>query len=179
MTGVTQVTGVALVDIAAGLEVTTAQRERGVAIVDGTDATLAERLAPYAEALPCTPVEAATVLEAYVGGASVGEAAGVAGLAPIEGAKTLHLLGEPVTPLGPTGRDVVRNWLAAELSRVEAVELAGATEAEFALATYVETHDPLEGAAAAAGGALETGGDTAVAKRDHLGETMSDVTDLG
>jgi hypothetical protein len=36
----------ALSDIAAGVEVTTSQRDRGVAAVDETDASLSERWAP-------------------------------------------------------------------------------------------------------------------------------------
>lgn len=167
-----------LADIAAGLEVTAEQDERRVAVLDRTDAGLEERLGSYADELPCTPRQAATIIDAYVGGASVGEAAGAAGVPPVEAAKTLHLLGEPIAPLGPTGRTVVRDWLAAELSRAEALELADASDEEFALAVYVETHDRLDGAAAAVAGALEPGRDAAVAKRDRLGETMSDVGDL-
>ncbi|MFB6171250.1 MAG: hypothetical protein ABEJ23_01870 [Haloarculaceae archaeon] len=168
----------ALADIAADIEVTAEQRERGVAVVDRTDADLGERLAPFASELPCAPGAAATLVEAYAAGRSVGDAARAAGLAPVTGAKTLHLLGEPIAPLGPTGREVVRDWLAAELSRSTAVELAGASETEFALAAYVETHDPIPGAVEAVASALDLDGDAAVAKREHLGETMSGVDEL-
>ena len=61
---------------------------------------------------------------------------------------------------------------------MEAVELAGVSEREFALAAYVETHYPIDGAREAIEGALAPGDDAAVAKRDALGETMSDVNDL-
>lgn len=101
-----------------------------------------------------------------------------AGLVPITGAKTLHLLGEPITPLGPTGRDIVRDWLAADLSRTDAVELAGCTESEFALAVYVETHDPIDEACEAVAEVLLPDGSPAVEKRDHLQETMSSFDDL-
>ena len=143
-----------LSELAAGLEVTESQDEHGVATVDTTDADLADRLEPFAERLPCTPAEAETVLERYAGGASVGTAAHTAGVAPVTAAKTLHLLGESVSPLGPTGREVVRDWLAGELSRTEALELARVGETEFALATYVETHEPIEAACAAVEGVL-------------------------
>lgn len=168
----------ALSDLAAGLEVTTEQRERGVAVVDRTGAGLAERLAPHESGLPCRADEAATLVEAYASGKSVGDAARAAGLAPVTGAKTLHLLGEPVAPLGPTGREIVRDWLAADLSRAEALELADASETAFSLAVYVETHEPLSGAEETVASALETDADAAVEKRDLLGETMSDVGDL-
>lgn len=167
-----------LSDIAAGIEVTVEQRERGVAVLDRTGTGLVERLAPFAADLPCEPDAAATLVKAYAAGRSVGDAARAAGLPPVTGAKTLHLLGEPITPLGPTGREVVRDWLAAELSRSEAVELAGASETTFALAAYVETHDPLPGAREAVAAALDLDGDAAVEKREHLGETMSDVGEL-
>lgn len=143
-----------LSEIAAGLEVTERQQARGVATVDTTGAGLAERLEPFAEELPCAPGEAAVVLERYAGGGSVGAAARAAGVAPVTAAKTLHLLGESVSPLGPTGRAVVRDWIAGELSRTEALELTRVGETEFALAAYVETHDPIEKACAAVEGVL-------------------------
>ncbi|MFD1513299.1 hypothetical protein [Halomarina rubra] len=167
-----------LADIAAGLEVTSEQRTRGVATVDATDASLAERLVPFADDLPCAPEDAATVVETYAGGESVGTSARAAGLPPMTGAKTLHLLGESVSPLGPTGREMVRDWLDATLPRADALALTGASETEFALAAYVETHDPLAEAREALEGALSPSGDAAVEKRELLGETMSDSTDL-
>jgi hypothetical protein len=163
---------VTLSDIAAGLEVTAEQEARGVVAVDDTGAGLADRLTEFADALPCTPAAAATLVEAYTAGASVGEAAREAGVAPVTGAKTLHRLGEPIQPLGPTGREVVRDWLDARLSRTEAIELAGGDETAFALAVYVETHDPIPGAREAVSGALAVGTD------DPLAETRSDVADL-
>lgn len=162
---------VTLSDIAAGLEVTTEQRERGVATVDDTDRSLADRLADVGD-LPCTPEAAATLVESYAGGASVGESAREAAVAPTTAAKTLHLLGEDVNPLAPTARRVVRDWLDGELSRADALGLAGGDEAAFALAVYVETHDPLPGARDALAGAL------AVDPGDPLAETRSGVDDL-
>jgi len=134
-----------LSDIAAGIEVTATQEEQGVATVDATDATLAERLGPFAEALPCAP-------------------------APTTAAKTLHLLGENVSPAGPTGSEVVRDWIAGELTRTEAMELSRLGEQTFALAAFVETHEPLEAACAAVEGVL--------AGQRALAETTSDATDL-
>lgn len=158
---------------------TTRQRERGVAAVDATDGSLADRLAPFAEDLPCTAAGAATVVESYAGGASVGEAAGAASVAPVTAAKALHLLGvEGLCPLSPVARGILTDWLAADLARSEALELTGASEAEFALATFLATHDPIEGARSALEGALENDGDVTVRKRDHLAETMSGVGDL-
>lgn len=164
-----------LSDIAAGVEVTTEQHDRGVATVDETDASLADRLAEHAEALPCDPETAATVAEVYAEGRAIDTAASVAGVAPMTAAKTLHRLGERVTPLGPTGRDVVRDWLAAELSRTEAMELTGASEQEFALAAYVETHSPVDGAREAVAATLSAGR----TQTDPLSDTWSDVGDLG
>jgi hypothetical protein len=163
---------VTLSEIAAGLEVTAEQDERGVAAVDDTDAPLAERLGAFADRLPCTPEAAATLATEYAAGASVGAAAREAGVAPVTGAKALHRLGEPVQPLGPTGREVVRDWLDARLPRTEAVELAGGDEVEFALAVYVETHDPIPGAREAVDGAL------AVETGDPLAETRSDTDEF-
>jgi hypothetical protein len=163
-----------LSEIAAGLEVTTEQREQGVATVDRTDATLAERLTPIAAELPCAAAEAATLLDAYAEGKCVGAAGAAAGLAPITAAKTLHRFGESVTPVTPLAMDVVDDWLAGDLSRSEAMELTGAGDAEFALATYVATHDPLPEAREAAAAALDDAG----AQADDLTDTMSDVDEL-
>ena len=167
-----------LSDIAAGIEVVDEQRDSGVATVDRTADPLAERLAPYAEELPCSASDAATLVEAYAAGKSVGASARIAGIAPTDGAKALHLFGESVSPVGPMGREIVGDWLAGELSRTEAVELAGVSDQEFALAAYVETHDPIPGAMEAVEGALSLNGDGAVAKREALGDTMDGVGDL-
>lgn len=143
-----------LSEIAAGIEVTTSQEERGVATVDDTDATLAERLSPFTEELPCSAGTAATVLEQYTAGASIGAASRAAGIAPTTAAKTLHLLGESVSPLGPTGHDILRDWIEGTLSRQDALELTRVGRDEFALAVYIETHEPLEPACAAVAGVL-------------------------
>lgn len=161
-----------LSDIAAGLEVTTEQQQRGVAVEDDTDRTLAERLDPFADALPCTPAAAAVLVKTYVGGASVGAAAREANLAPVTGAKTLHLLGERVSPLGPTGRGVVRDWIAGRLSRADALELTGLDDHAFALATFIETHDPLPEATG-----LVATVDTATG-RDPLADARSDADEF-
>ncbi|MEF8779162.1 MAG: hypothetical protein V5A46_00615 [Haloferacaceae archaeon] len=167
-----------LSEIAAGLEVTARQRDRGVATVDGTGTSLRERIEPHADDLPCTASAAATVLEAYEGGKSIGESAREAGVAPMTAARALHRCGVPgVCPLTPTNRRIVRDWLAGELSRSEALSLVGSGEPEFALATYVETHDPVP-ALVDAVTAADRDRDAAVEKRDALAETMSDVTEL-
>jgi hypothetical protein len=163
-----------LSEIAEGVEVTTEQRDRGVATVDDTDADLATRLADYADSLPCDADSAATVVEVYAEGQCIGSAARIADLPPVTAAKTLHLLGEQVTPLGPTGRDIVRDWLAADLSRTEALALTGVSEDEFALAAFVETHDPITGARQAVAGTLEPDEPGC----DPLDEARSDVADL-
>jgi len=161
-----------LADIAAGIEVTDRQRERGVAAVDDTDDSLAERLAPFADALPCGPEAAATVVDAYAGGRAVDDCGHVADVPPVTAAKTLHLLGEQVSPVGPTGREVVNDWLDGRLSRSDAMALAGVGERTFALAAYVESTDPLPEARDAVEGALET------EDKDPLGEARSDVDEL-
>lgn len=167
----------ALSDIAAGIEVTTEQRDRGVAAVDRTATPLAERLAAVEETLPCDAAAAATLIDAYAGGASVGDAGRAANVAPVTAAKTLHLCGEQVSPLSPTGRRVVRDWLEGHLSRREAIELAGASERAFALAAYVETHDPIDDAREAAEGHL-TDGDATREKLASLGDAIEAGDDL-
>jgi hypothetical protein len=162
-----------LADIAAGVEVTTEQRDRGVATVDETGDTLADRLAAFAEELPCDAETAAAVLDRYAAGGSVGAAAAAGDVPPVTAAKTLHLLGETVSPVGETGRQVVRDWIAGELSRSEAVELARVSETAFMLAAYVETHDPIADARAAVEGVL-----AAREPADGLAEARSDATDL-
>jgi len=170
-----------LADIADGVAVTTRQRERGVATVDATDVPLAERLAPHADALPCDVDAAATLVEAYGAGTSVGEAAGAAGLAPTTGAKTLHRLGvEGVNPLSPLARDVVADWLDGRLARSEAVTLSGASAAEFALGAYCATHDPIEGACDVVAAAREPDGSGALGGDDRaaLAEAYDAPDDL-
>jgi hypothetical protein len=170
---------VTLSDIADGLEVTTEQRDRGVASVDATaggesGATLREQLADFAEDLPCDGASAATIIEGHTAGQSVGETAHDAGVAPITASKTLHLLGcEGVSPLTPEAHRILRDWLSADLSRTEARKLAGANETEFALASFIETHDPIPGASDLVEGAFARDGDAAVEKRDTLSGTMS------
>lgn len=161
-----------LSEIADGIEVTESQDERGVATVDDTDATLTERLEPFEESLPCSASEAAAVLDRYTAGGAVGEAGHAAGLPPVTAAKVLHLLGESVSPLGPTGRDIVQDWIAGELSRTEALELTRLGETEFALAAYVETHEPLEDACAAIEGVL------AARHADHTASLAGSVSDF-
>jgi hypothetical protein len=169
----------ALSDIAAGIEVTAKQHERGVPTIDGTDDDLVGRLTDYAAQLPCEPAAAAVVLEAYAGGESIGDVARAAAVAPMTAAKTLHCCGEPgLSPLGPTGREIVRDWLMGDLSRADAVELTRASDEEFALAAYVESHDPVPGLVEASEAALGPTTSASVRKRETLGETMSDATDF-
>lgn len=162
-----------LEEIAAGIEVTAEQVVRGVAAVDDTGADVETRLEPFAEELPCDVGAAAELVAAYAEGVSVGAAARRAGLAPTTGAKALHRLGEPVSPLSPAERTVVDDFLAARVSRTEAIRLVG-DEADFALGVYARTHDPLPGASEAVEGLLAPGSDAP----DPLAEARSDVGDL-
>jgi hypothetical protein len=176
-----QPSSVTLSDIADGLEVTTEQRDRGVASVDATagdatEATLRRQLADFAEDLPCDAASAAAIIEGHTSGQSVGETAHDAGVAPITVSKTLHLLGcEGVSPLTPDAHRILRDWLSADLSRIEARELTGANETEFALASFVETHDPIPGASDLVEGAFARNGDAAVEKRDALAGTIDGI----
>jgi hypothetical protein len=165
-----------LSEIAAGIEVTDHQRERGVASVDRTTGTLAERLETVGSQLPCDPERAATLLEAYAAGESVGAAGRAAGIAPVTAAKTLHRCGEHVCPLSPRQRDVLDDWLAGDLARTTAIELTGASEREFTLATYVATHDPVADAREALEGVL-TDSD-ATDGRASLGDAVEAPSDL-
>lgn len=162
-----------LSDIAAGLTVTTRQRERGVATVDDTRATLADRLDAFAGDLPCPAATAADVAEAYAAGASVERAAAVAETVPVTAAKALHLLGTPgLTPLSPLGVDILEDYLGGELTRSDAIALSGASEAEFALASFIATHDPLPGARDAVEAALSPDESAAVEKQSALGDAL-------
>lgn len=168
-----------LSEIAAGLSVTTEQDERGVANVDATDRDLAGKLDEFDDDLPCDPAAAAAVAEAYVGGAPVDAAGHDGGVAPVTAAKTLHRLGfEGLSPVAATGRRVVDDFLAGRVSRVDARALVDVSDAEFALATYVATHDPIAGARGVVEGALEDGTEASVAKRDALAATMSDADEF-
>ncbi len=162
-----------LSEIAAGIEVTTEQRDRGVATADGTDTSLAERLAPFDGRLPCCAESAATLVDAYLEGASVGRAAAVAELPETTAAKTLYLLGEPIDPLTPTASRILDDWLAGDLSRTEARQLAGVGDAEFALGAYIATHEPIEGAESAI---VET--TRLQTSEDPLSDARSDLGDL-
>lgn len=162
-----------LSDIAAGVETTTTeQRTRGVASVDRTDRSLADRLGAVAEELPCTPEAAATVARTYAGGASVEESAAEAGVVSVTAAKALHLLGEPVDPLTPTAGRILDDWLAGEISRTEAKRLIGVGDDEFALGAYVATHEPIAGAEAVVADALSTGRES-----DPLSDAVGDADD--
>jgi hypothetical protein len=171
----------ALEDIAASVGTTTIlQHECGVAAVDETGQSLTERLGAYGDELPCSPGAAATVLRTHQRGTPIAESARMATIAPITAAKTLHRLGvEGVCPLAPTAREIVRDWLHGKLTRADAVALTGGSDAEFALASYIETHDPLEGAQALTGVCRGASGDAMVEKRDHLKDAVGDGPDLG
>ncbi len=162
----------ALSEIAAGIEVTAEQRDRGVTAVDDTGGDLADRLAPVEDDLPCDAAAAARLVDTYAAGASVGEAARVAGLAPVTGAKTLHLLGEPVDPLSPTARAVVGDWLDARIGRTEALAVTGLDRREFMLGVFVATREPLPAGREAVAGALD------VERADPLADARSGVDDL-
>lgn len=159
--------------IAAGLEVTVEQCDRGVATVDGTATPLAERLEPFADALPCRPETAAKAVEAYGEGADVGRAAAVADIPKTTAAKTLYLLGEPIDPLPPTAKRVLEDWLVGEISRTEARRLADVGTAEFALGAYVATHEPIPDAECVVADALAV-----EHAADPLSEARSSVDDL-
>lgn len=161
-----------LSDIAAGLEVTTEQRDHGVAAADETETSFAERLAPFDPKLPCSAETAAALVEAYGEGASIDRAAAVADVAPTTAAKTLYLLGEPIDPLSPTARRVLDDWLAGKLSRTEAQRLANVGESEFALGAYIATHEPIEAAEPIVADALSVDG-----MADPLSEARSGIDD--
>jgi hypothetical protein len=162
----------ALSEIAAGLEVTTEQDDRGVATGDGTGAALEERLAEFEPRLPCSAADAAALIEAYTEGAPIGRAAAVASVPKTTAAKALYLLGEPIDPLTPMATRVLEDWLAGELSRTEARTLAGVGDDEFALGTYIATHEPIDGAESVIAGAVS------ISEADPLSDARSDLGDL-
>lgn len=138
-----------LAELAEGVTITDEQRDHGITAVDQTAASLSERLKTCKSDLPTDAITAAKIVERYAAGGSIDQAAAAGDVTRITAAKTLHLAGETVSPLGPTGREVVRDWIAGEISRTEALELSRAGESEFALAAYVETHEPLDTAMSA------------------------------
>jgi len=169
-----------LEEIAARAGTTTQrQRRRGVPAVDDTGKTLADRLDPLADDFPCSANAAATVLRSHAKGTPIDASARAADITPITAAKTLHRLGvEGVCPLAPTAREIVRDWIDGDLSRSDAQTLADASDPEFALAAYIETHDPLSGAPEVLEAVRTPRGDAMVEKRDRLGDTLPDATDL-
>lgn len=168
-----------LSDIAEGVATTRTQQDHGVAVVDRTETPLSAVLEEYVEALPCDAETASALVEAYRGGASVGDAAIQGGVPPTTAAKTLHCLGfEGLSPLSPLQRDICRDWLAGDLTRAEARELADAGEREFALGAYLETHDPIPGVGEAIEDALSSSEDAMVEKREALAETMTEASDF-
>lgn len=168
-----------LSDIAEGVATTRTQQDRGVAVVDRASESLLDVLEPFASELPCGTGTATALVGAYRKGTSVGEAAASAGIPPVTAAKVLFRLGfEGLSPLSPLQQEICRDWLAGELGRTEAQELADATDREFALAAYIETHDPIAGARDAIEDADSRSEDAMVAKRNALAETMTDARDL-
>jgi hypothetical protein len=169
----------ALSDIAEGLATTQSQEDRGVAVVDRTDRSLADALSPFDADLPCDAETAAALVDAYTGGGSIGDAATAAGVPPMTASKVLHRLGfEGLSPLSPLGRDILQDWLDAELTRADALALTDTSEETFALAAYIETHDPLPGAGEAIQAVGSTDADAMVEKRDALADTMTATQDL-
>ncbi len=159
-------------DIAEGLEVTSEQKDLGIATVDRTEVPLAARLKPHTGELPCTAETAASIVDAYASGAVIGEAARDADVAPMVAAKTLHRLGETVSVLESADRQPIRDWIAGDLSRAEARTRTRSTPAEFALAAYVETHEPIPAARAAVEGCLTRARETA-----HGADALADSRD--
>ncbi|MES3518100.1 MAG: hypothetical protein PPP58_10590 [Natronomonas sp.] len=163
-----------LSDIAAGLEVTHTQQDRGVAATDGTDRSLSERLEAFEERLPCSASTAARLVSAYSEGASVGRAAATAELPKTTATKTLYLLGEPIDPLTPTATDVLDSYLDGELSRTEARTLVGVGRREFVLAEWIATHEPIDGIESVVADALSID-----RSRDPLSDARGGIDDWG
>jgi len=170
---------VTLSEIAAEIETVTEQERRSVTAVDATERSLTERFAAADAELPCAPEAAATIVETHTRGESVEVAASTAGVAPVTAAKVLHRTGAAdVSPLSQEERTAVREWLAGERLRAEAVAVADCSQAAFALAAYVEQHDRDTELAAAVAAALAPSDNASVRKRDRLAETMSAPEDL-
>ncbi len=168
-----------LSDIAEGVATTHAQNERGVAVVDRASDSLEAALEAFASELPCDPSTATTLVRAYRGGQSVGDAGTDAGVPPVTAAKVLHRLGfEGLSPLSPLQQELCQDWLSGALSRTEAQELAGVGDRAFALGAYIETHDPIPGAREAVEDTLASSEDAMVEKREALAETMTEASDF-
>jgi len=162
----------ALSEIAAGVEVTAEQDDRGVATSDETERSLEERLAEFEADLPCSAATAAELVDAYTEGAAIGRAAAVGEVPKTTAAKTLYRLGEPIDPLTPTAKRVMDDWLAGDLSRTEAKTLANVGDEAFALGAYVATHDPIDGVESV------IAADVSLSGADPLSDARSDLGDL-
>ena len=168
-----------LSEIAAEIETVTEQERRSVTAVDATERSLTERFVAADAELPCDPEAAATVVETHARGESIEAAATAAGVVPVTAAKVLHRTGAAdVSPLSPAERTAVREWLAGERPRAEALAVTDCSEAGFTLAAYVEQHDRDPELAAAVAAALTPSDNASVRKRDRLAETMSAPEDL-
>lgn len=169
----------ALADIADGVRSVEKQQRRDVAVVDAVGGSLADRLERCASDLPCSPRDAASLARRFASGTSVERSAEAVGITRTVAAKTLHLLGfSGVVRLDRDDRTVVRRWIDGEIERTAARRRTGLDEATFALAVYVETHEPLAAARAALDPALATRAVDPTDQQRALRDTMSDPTDF-
>lgn len=135
-----------LPEVATDVAVTTEQRDRGVAVVNDTDASLAARLEPFAARLPCAPEQVATIVTARVArGESVVASSRAAAVAPMTARKALYRVGEPIPSLDAEAETALATWLDADCSWRAARDAAD-DPAAFALAAYAATHEPIPGA---------------------------------
>jgi|GEM_PF-423496 len=169
----------ALADIAEGIRSVEKQQHRDVAVVDAAGTSLADRLETCASDLPCSPPEAASLARQFAGGAPVERCAETVGVTRTVAVKTLHLLGfSGVVTVDRDDRTVVRRWIDGEIDRTTVRRRTGLDESTFALAVYVETHEPLAAAQAVLDPARTTTDGDPTDQQRALQETMSDPTDF-
>ncbi|XVH32941.1 hypothetical protein ACNS7O_07085 [Haloferacaceae archaeon DSL9] len=130
--------------LAAGIETTTKQRDRTVAVFDATGVSLSDRLEAHESSLPCAVPTAVSIVEAFQRGRSVDDCARVAETTRVTVEMVLHCCGiRGFSSIDPAAYEPLRRWLDGRCSRAETKAEMGVSEATFALATYIETHHPI------------------------------------
>lgn len=168
-----------LADIAEGVRSVETQHTRDVAIVDAVNESLADRLEGFASDLPCSPTQADRLARQFGAGESIESCAETVGVTRTNAARTLHLLGfAGVITVDPVDREIIKQWINGEIDRITANRRTDLDKSRFALAVYVETHEPLTETRAAIEPTVSLSENIQTDRRRALDETMADSTDL-
>lgn len=155
------------------------QHTRDVAVVDAANESLADRLEDCASDLPCSPTAASHLARQFRAGESIEACAETVGVTRTNAARTLHLLGfAGVITVDPVDREIIKQWINGEIDRTTATRRTDLERSRFALAVYVETHEPLTEDQAAIEPTISLSENIQSDRRRVLNETMADPTDL-